>query len=375
MLNLFYELSKFTDVDPGFMPDYKPSCTTDPLFNEQWGLHTTPGINICDAWNITKGDPNIIVAVIDEGIDPNHSEFAENFYHLSYDAVNNSSPSRVYGDHGMHVAGIIGANQNSLQISGVAPRVSLMSISHSFGSGVTISQEFASAISYAWQNGASVINNSWSANFTSTLIDDAISNALANGRNGLGCVVIFASGNQGANTPAYPARNNSKVLIVGSINSQGKRAINSNYPGNYGVVAPGVNILSTFRNNQVAFASDTSMATPHVSGIAALILSMDPILPQERIREIIITSTKKLPDYSNIGTPYGGWNQEVGFGLVDAYAALRRVNSNYTLSGPGTIWAESIAQYSLPSAFSNYQQEALWSYECQYNYMRIDADR
>lgn len=127
--NLFFETGEFENVDPAFMFNFMPTgCTSEPMESSQWGLSA---IDMCNAWNITKGSSNVTVAVIDQGIDQSHLEFAQNFSSLSYDLHNQSSPSVVRGDHGTHVGGIIGANHNGYQIVGVAPNVTMMSISHS----------------------------------------------------------------------------------------------------------------------------------------------------------------------------------------------------------------------------------------------------
>lgn len=123
MANSFYEIGLFDNVDPGFIFDFQKACATDPLFSSQWGLNNSSGfdINVCDAWNITRGNSNIKVAVVDQGIDMNHRDFAANILTTSFDAISGSSPAKLYGDHGTKVAGIIGANQNSEFISGVSP--------------------------------------------------------------------------------------------------------------------------------------------------------------------------------------------------------------------------------------------------------------
>lgn len=94
--NYFFETGQFGDIDPAFMFDFKPSCTNDPMFKRQWGLQNSsyPGIdvNICNAWTITRG-AGVNVAVIDNGIDPNHNDLSANIHHLSFDAKSGTSPS------------------------------------------------------------------------------------------------------------------------------------------------------------------------------------------------------------------------------------------------------------------------------------------
>ena len=138
---------------------------------------------------------------------------------------------------------------NNLQVVGVAPQSEIMSISHTLSITPNISEELANGINWAWQNGAHIINNSWGDQggqffdqLHSTLLEDAISNALNNGRNGLGTVLVFASGNQ---SPVidYPANSNPSIITVGAINSTGNRSNFSGFGNELDVVAPGSNIF------------------------------------------------------------------------------------------------------------------------------------
>lgn len=344
--NDFYETGLFDEIDPGFIFNFQKSCTTDPLFSSQWGLRNNSGIdiNICDAWNITHGMLSVKVAIVDQGIDMNHRDFATNMLALSFDAISGSSPAKRYGDHGTQVAGIIGANQNSEFISGVSPSASLMSVSHDLKGTAFVSQELASAISWAWQNGASIINNSWGDQgatvnqLHSTLLENAIINAITQGRNGLGTIVTFASGNY-APTLDYPGNFDERILCIGAIDANGSRASFSAYGVKLDVVAPGHNILSTLPNNQTGYNSGTSFAAPHVAGVAALVLSVNPDLSAQEVRRIIESTAQKVGNYNysyNSNRPNGTWNNEMGYGLVDAKAAVLKA-LNMSLSGPDML--------------------------------------
>lgn len=127
-----------------------------------------------------------------------------------------------------------------------------------------------------------IISNSWSSSVRFQVIDEAIENAISRGRNGKGCIVVFATGNENTGV-AYPANANPNILSVGSITSGGKRSNFSNYGNSLDVVAPGTHILSTLPNNRTGYNSGTSMACPHVAGIAALVLSVNPNLTGKEV--------------------------------------------------------------------------------------------
>lgn len=339
MSNLFYETGLFEDVDPAFMFNFQPNnCTGEPEESNQWGLSK---MNMCEAWNITKGKSNITIAVLDQGVDNNHSEFSSNYSPFSYDIATQSSPSVLYGNHGTHVGGIMGANHNGKFIAGIAPLATLLSISHSLRITQTLSKELATGIGYANAKGADVINNSWGDqggafynNMHSSILEDAINDALKNGRNGKGMIVVFASGNKNKN-PDYPGNCNPDNLVVGSINSSNKRSSYSSYGTSLDVIAPGENIWSTLPYNKTGYMSGTSMAAPHVAGLAALILSVNPNLTGKQVVAIIEKTARKVPGYSYTNSTEhrnGTWNNETGYGLCDAYTALMMASSNTTFN-------------------------------------------
>lgn len=358
--NYFYETGSFEDVDPAFMFQFKPSATpNDPMFGQQWGLknNSYPGndINVMAAWDITKGN-GAKVAVVDQGIDPNHNDLKSNFYSLSYDAQSGTSPSvfKSNNTHGTHVAGTVAAvMNNNLQVVGVAPEAKIIRVSHDLSVTSTISSELAGGINWAWKNGADVITNSWGdqggsfyGQLHSTILEEAIVNAMTQGRNGLGCVVTFAAGNKSPKMD-YPGNFHDDILTVGSIDSNGSKSSFSGYGDKLDVVAPGASILSTLPNNSTGTMSGTSMATPHVAGVAALVIAKHPTYTRLQVVSAIEGSARKLSGYSftnHTGRPNGTWNEQVGYGLVDAYAAInytgdvvqffdQLVSSNMTVQG------------------------------------------
>ncbi|KAA1244078.1 S8 family serine peptidase [Aquimarina sp. RZ0] len=372
--NLFYETGLFESTEPAFMY-HNLLNTNDPYFNDQWTLKNTGqsggnagvDIKIEQAWNIATGS-NIRVAVIDQGIQLNHPDLQSNISGTGYDAQTGTSPSQVRGAHGTACAGIIGAvSENNIGVAGVAPDSELMSISVGFGFGTTI-QMLADGMNWSWQNGADIISNSWGGGTPSNLFNNSVTNALTNGRGGLGSIVVFSSGNSNVNGAQYPSNSNPLILCVGAIDRCGVRSgridivpdscdpwCSNCLPGSsFGtpldVVAGGTSVPTTDRTGDVSGSGDynpsstsppnnysnfdydrwfggTSAACPFVSGVAALVLSANPNLTVQEVNTIIEQSAQKvrtdLYNYSNTGgRPNGTWNNELGYGLVNAYQAL-----------------------------------------------------
>lgn len=351
--NCFFESGLFADVDPAFMFKLKDAATNDPYFDRLWGLKNTanPGydINVEGAWNITKGN-GVKIAIVDKGVDDSHSDLYPNFTSLSYNAETGASPS-IYNseyEHGTLVAGIMTAKgNNNLHTVGVAYEAKLMRISHNDDECYNLLSHLASGINWAWLNGADIINCSWglSENLVeqlthTTLLEAAIDNALTKGRSNKGSIVVFAAGNYGYNGPiiTYPANFDDRILVVGNMANLGVRNIDSGYGQKLDVVAPGIAIYSTFPGNLTGTLSGTSAAAPHVSGIAALLLSANPNLTRESVVRIIEQTAEKIqPDlyqYALYPNRYNGdWNVEMGYGLVDATKAVT-IAQNMGLTPP-----------------------------------------
>ncbi len=341
--NCFYETGLFEGTDPAFMFNFRPQTVNDPYFSYQWGLNNTAytgyDINVEGAWAITTGS-DVKIAIVDNCPDPYHVDLSPNYSSLSYDAQSMSYPC-VYNyflDHGTRVAGVAAAKgNNNMLIAGVAYNSTILRVSHDFVWTSTKSSELASGISWAWQNGADVINNCWGdegGHYHDTLaspaLESAIVNALTNGRSGKGAVVVFAAGNYGENGAImdYPATFDNRLLTVGAIDRTGHRALYSGYGNALDVVAPGDSILTTAMDNNITYEYGTSMAAPHVSGIAALMLAANPNLSREEVvRFIELTANKISPSntyyYYTYSNRYNGkWNNQMGYGLVDATKAV-----------------------------------------------------
>lgn len=312
-------------------------------------------INACDAWDITTGCSNVILAIVDSGIDNNHNEFIGANFSPSYDSDTDTQPAIVYFEHGTHVAGVIAANHNSLRIAGSAPDTKIMEISNSLQPSMTLSEDLASGINWAVANGADVISNSWGdqggqVTLQSALLEDAIDN----GRGGLGCVVVFSSGNWGSPMD-YPGTYRNEILTVGSININGDRSTfnqtqSSGFGSQLDVMAPGTSIFSTILNGGYDSFSGTSQAAPYVSALNSLIIDINPILSVNEIVSIIESTTQKIGPvgYANkIGRPNGTWNSQFGYGLIDMDAALLEVRNSFTTSGSQLLCNNAEETYSI----------------------------
>ena len=343
--NEFYETGLFEHSEPDLMHAYYTTSNNNPLYNTQWGLNNTgqnngtPGIDIKleQAKAITQGDKNIVVAIIDHGIDLTHPDLTNTYTH-NYDTETGVSYSVLRGPHGTACAGIIGAQDNNIGIIGIAPKCPLMSISNNLIVSTDVSQKLADGFNFAWTHSASIISNSWHSPVSHAILEDAIQTALTKGRNGLGCVVVFAAGNNNTSRVSYPARAIPNIITVGAINPRGERKSKSSYDGenwgsNYGteldVVAPGIFIATTDLTNTRGYSSTdyttnfngTSSACPHVAGIAALILSVNPTLSVNQVENIITSTAQKIGSYHYDDN---GKNEEMGYGLCNAYTAIKK---------------------------------------------------
>lgn len=368
MAEYFLAEGKFKAVNPDVMIPDALQCVNDALYPNQWNITNTgqyggtPGIdvNACPAWaNWTTGSLAVRVAIFDQGIDPAHPDLAPNIVDPGWNTMTATAPGIVTGAHGTACAGIAGARGNNLiGVTGVAQTCGLVNIHHSLfvypGFGNDLANGFSWAATPTSMGGGSidVVSNSWGwdtawyGNFP--LLNAAITNALVNGRNGLGTVVCFATAN--ANGPVlYPANSNPDIIAVGAMSPCGERKNPASCDGEwwgscYGpeldVVAPGVLIQTTDitagggydPSDYYQFFNGTSSACPHVAGLAGLILTMNPCLTRAQVNNIIERTARKVGTYiygPTVGRPNGNWNNEMGYGLIDVDAALRYTRERY----------------------------------------------
>ncbi|TWT03662.1 S8 family serine peptidase [Planomicrobium sp. CPCC 101079] len=301
------ELEKRSDVER-VEPDHlvKLAYTAnDPYISSKQYHHQK--IGTIRAWDKTFGSPEVVVAVIDDGVDMLHPELTGKFV-SPYDTVKDSATAIPAGIHGTHIAGIISSSIDNQEMgAGIAPNTSIMPI-NVFSGEYAYTSDIIEAINYAVENGADIINMSLGSEKTSASLESAIQRAHAKG-----VVLVAAAGNDGVSTPNYPAAY-PDVISVGSTTATDTLSDFSNYGPTIDITAPGSSIQSTWPDNSFGGMSGTSMATPVVAGVAALVMADDPELTNEAIEKRLYETAKDL------GVP--GKDDLFGFGRVSAKDAL-----------------------------------------------------
>lgn len=320
--NFVYHLPK---VEMGEIIDAN-KMVSDSLYDKQWGLKNTgknsggwfssgkagEDMNAEGAWTVTKGNSDLVVAVIDTGVDYTHPDLAANMW--TNDAEKNGLPGvdddangyvdDIYGydfagkdadpmdghGHGTHCAGNIGAVHNDAGIAGMMANVKIMSIKFLSDSGSGTTEDAILAVDYATRNGAKLMSNSWGGGEYSEALKEAIQAA-----SDAGVVFVAAAGNESANNDrrnTYPANYEvDNVITVGAMEGKGKRSSFSNYGATkVHVFAPGSNIYSTVTRGRYQNMSGTSMATPLVSGGIGLLLAHEPDLSVTEVRERVVAT-------------------------------------------------------------------------------------
>jgi parallel beta-helix repeat protein len=303
------DLSRYIEPNLKFQPTLVPN---DPYWYEQWGPRK---IEAEFAWNTTRGESTVLVAVIDSGIDYNHPDLVANYVPLGYDWVNNDTdPLDDYG-HGTHCAGIIGAEfNNGIGIAGLA-QVRIMA--EKSGAPQWTEDNLVNGIYHAVDQGADILSCSWGDYQDSVSMREAIKYAY-----NAGVLVVAAAGNEETSAKLYPAAYE-EVVAVTATNEFDEPASFTNF-GDWGeVAAPGVNIYSTIseiHDPHVHYPYDsvsgTSMSTPHVAGVAALIWSQFPNMTRHQVRAQL--------QYTADDLGYSGFDVYYGYGRINAKRAVER---------------------------------------------------
>ncbi|WP_081417803.1 S8 family serine peptidase, partial [Microcystis aeruginosa] len=315
----------FEYIEPDYIRTvgaFTPQATfpNDPSFNQLWGLHNTgqsggtpdADIDAPEAWDIQTGNPNLVIGVIDTGVDYNHQDLVGNIWtnpgEIAGDGIDNdgngyiddirgwdfayndNNPSDVYG-HGTHVSGTIaGKGNNGVGVTGVAWNAKIMPLKFLNDQGSGSTSNAILAINYAKDKGVKLTNNSWGGGGYSQALYDAI-----NAAGQAGALFIAAAGNDSDNTdlfPHYPSSYNlANIVSVASTT----RTDDLSWFSNYGLTsvdlgAPGSEIYSTTPNNNYATYSGTSMASPHVTGAAALLWSQNPTWTAQQVKNTLMNT-------------------------------------------------------------------------------------
>ncbi|HYE30831.1 MAG TPA: Ig-like domain-containing protein [Methylomirabilota bacterium] len=333
------QLSRSPEVlyaEPNFRIELANATPSRPRPNDfdygrLWGFENAnrPGadIHIAQAWARTTGSSNVLVAIIDTGIDFLHPDLAPNIWNNSrevpangidddrngfiddvngFDFVSHDSDGFDDHGHGTHVAGTVGAvGNNSIGVVGVCWDVRMMALKAFDETGSGNVYAGIQAIDYAVANGARIINASWGLKESSRALRDAVRNAVDKG-----VIFIGAAGNDRSAAPFYPAAFDG-VISVGATTEEDARAPFTNFGETLDVSAPGASIYSTLPDSGYGYQGGTSMAAPHVSGLAALILSAHPNFTACDVEGIILNTCDEIET-----------TQPLGVGRINAGRAL-----------------------------------------------------
>jgi subtilisin family serine protease len=360
-IGLYWRDDRFIYIEPNYIRTLAATPNdTRYTSGELWGLHNTgqldnygqtgtvdADIDAPEAWEITRGSSSVIVGDIDTGVDYTHPDLANNMWvnpgEVAFDAIDNDGNGYVddiYGwdffsndndpidghSHGTHTSGTIGGQGNNGQgVTGVNWDVSIMALQiFSAGGAYAGDVAVADAIDYSIRNGARMTSNSWGGGGFSVTLFDAITRAEQANQ-----LFIAAAGNGNFDNdvfafyPANYAINN--IISVAASDNQDNRAGFSQWgQTTVDLAAPGVSTLSTTPGNTYAFFDGTSMATPHVTGVAALIEALRPNLPYQVIKDAILNSVDVLPQWNNL---------TVTEGRLNAQKALQKVVTFEDFSG------------------------------------------
>jgi subtilisin family serine protease len=337
---------------------------TDPLYVQTWGMANVGqadpknqvgvagvDINAEKAWEIQTGTREKIIAIIDTGIDYAHPDLVENMWVneaeqagkagvdddgngviddvYGYNAINGSGNPKDDQGHGSHCAGTIGARANNgIGVAGVNWNVRMMAVKFLDANGSGTLDNAIKAIDYATKMGAHVMSNSWGGGGFSQTLLDAIKRS-----NEAGAIFIAAAGNEYNNndaSPTYPSTYAvDNVMSIAAIDNRGAKADFSNFgKKTVHLGAPGVNVMSTTGGSYKSF-SGTSMATPHVAGVAALLWANEPNLTAAQVKERLVATVRPLASMKG-KTRTGG--------MVDAYGALTNTQAPPDANDPSN-WA------------------------------------
>jgi serine protease len=364
------DILEWAEPDYVYESDYTPN---DPSIGSQWFLNK---ISAYLAWDLNKGDTNIIIGMIDTGSDLDHPDLTANIKRNwaenptnAFDDDNNGyvddwigwdfaggpnvpptgedNDPQIYGsncDHGSHTSGCASeVSNNAIGGAGIGFKCKLLICKHGAdndytGGGVSYLYNTNNGIMYAYQNGAKVINCSFGGTTSSSYTQNLVNTAFANGS-----IVVASAGNDGANVARYPASYNN-VISVAATTSSDTKAYFSNYHSTVDLCAPGVSIYATLWNNTYAYYDGTSMSAPIVSGVVALIWSKAPA--GYTATQVV---TKLLAGVDNIYGINPGYVGLLGSGRVNAYMCVQGLTG---ISNNNSIPSEYKLLQNYPNPFN-----------------------
>jgi thermitase len=324
-------------VEPNYLA-FAFATPNDPSYGQQYGLAR---IQAHLAWDIWQPQRTVYIAIIDTGIDSNHPDLTNKMRRHSggaiygYNTLNNTTNALDDNGHGTHCAGIAAAEiNNGIGVAGVAAwnpavanarsYVQLMPVKVLSSSGSGSLDGVARGITWAADNGAHILSLSLGASSGAQQLQDAVNYAWNRG-----CLVVVAAGNSGSSSPQYPAYYTNSIAVAAT-DSTDTLASFSQYGSWVDIAAPGVNILSTYPNNQYQSLSGTSMACPHVAGAAAVLWSHNPNLTNAQLRSALETNVDPYQ-------PYNGRTIAQGAGRLNVYRALQAVGGGQTQPSLDTL--------------------------------------
>lgn len=307
----------------------------DPLFANQWGLQR---INAPRAWAMSEGDPNIVIAVLDTGVELLHPDL--NLHPVSYSTITHTNNGGPVDNHGTACAGIIsGRIENSAGVAGLAGHCRVMAIATLFSD-----VQVAEGLYFAADNGARVVSMSFGVYPSWGIWDFSIIQASLSYAQSRNVVLVAATGNENQTVSRFPATDPTTIGVGGTNRSDVRKAVGDTsiesfwgacYGPDVDVTAPCLEIPTTDRLGGAGYTpgdydlrfNGTSSATPHVAALAGLVLSVNPDLSNVEVRQIISETADKVnqPAYVYVpaaGKPFGAWNNEVGYGRINAERAL-----------------------------------------------------
>ncbi len=374
-----HEAFAYVEPDVLFSPAVPKATTNDSLFDRQWHMDNQgtsqqhngtvdADMDVTEAWSITTGSPSITIGLLDSGVDTSHADLKGNLL-PGYDGTDQSKkgyPNDSFPDdgHGTACAGILsGLANNQIGVAGVAYDCEILPVRifyyRDFGGQIGVipfsrGSWMIDGINWAFQQAdADVLSNAWGVpdslmplltNIPGP-VNDAINQAVSNGRGGLGLPMLFSTGNADIDKPLWPSRRSNTIAVTATSMCDERKSNTSCdgetwWGGNYGkgtdVAAPGVKIPTTDRQGAEGYEpgsykldfNGTSAACPNAAAVVALMLSVNPNLSLRQIEDILASTADTVGGYAyDTLNEYGPWSQELGYGRVNAHQAVQKASS------------------------------------------------